>query len=272
MYVNSQCFGRARRYALLPRHQRCAKVGRVWRKDRLRRNSGHAYSSGGFVLGARLRRREQPHPRCQFHADRGGKEGTAGRLVHDPDRQPGDPAAEGCLRKEISRDRAAIRARRRKPDRREDTRRGRRRPGAGRRVRRHLQHGPAQARRASWRPMCRKPPVNIRAEIEGQGRLLDRDPALRLHARHQHHAGDARQQAPKTYQDLLDPQVEGQDGVESRLDRGRDRVRRQHPDEHGRRARDGLSEGARRRSASSISKPRRAPSSTRSSPASIPWD
>ena len=53
-----------------------------------------------------------------------------------------------------------------------------------------------------------------------------------------------KERAPRTYQDLLDPQWKGKDGLEPQLDRGRDRVRRQHSHQHGRRARHRLPEGA----------------------------
>ena len=55
---------------------------------------------------------------------------------------------------------------------------------------------------------------------QGPGRLLDRDPALRVRARHQHHAGAEGAGA----EDLSGParsDVAGQDGLEPGLDRGR---------------------------------------------------
>ena len=210
-----------------------------------------------------LRHRQRSGARRRRRPDRGREEGTAGRLVHDADRQSGDPAAEGGVREEISGHRAAISrapTRARPPPR--SLAEAQRRARAGRRVRRHLQHGPAQARRHRRAVTCRRPPANIPADTEGPGRLLDRDPALRVRARHQHHAGAEGRGA----EDLSGParsEVEGQDGLESGLDRGRARLRRQHPHEHGRRARHGLSQGAVGSSASSTSRPPRAPSSTR---------
>ena len=129
--------------------------------------------------------------RCQRRrrgADRGGEEGAAGRLVHHADRQSGDPAAEGGVREEISGHGPAICPRRRKPDRGEAARRGQCRTRAGRRVRRHLQHDPAQARRHR-RALCAAVGGALSGRDEGQGRLLVRDPALRVVARHQHRPG-----------------------------------------------------------------------------------
>src|SRR3954463_10001029 len=64
-----------------------------------------------------------------------------------------------------------------------------------------------------------------------------------FHTGNQHHAGAQGTRAA----DLSGPArstMEGKDGLESELDRGRDRVRRQHSHQHGRRARHRLSEGA----------------------------
>ena len=61
---------------------------------------------------------------------------------------------------------------------------------------------------------------NIRPRPEGHGRLLDRDPALCVRARHQHHAGPQGAGA----EDLSGParpEMAGQDGLEPGLDGGR---------------------------------------------------
>ena len=206
--------------------------------------------------------------RCRrSRAGRSREERRKGRLVHHADRESGHPSAQGGVREEVSRHRAAVFARRRDADRRQDPRGGRGQPRAGRRLRRYHQHDPAQAGEAAG-VLCPIVRRAVSAGAQGPWRPFECTAALRLHSGHQHHAGP---QGART-QDLPGPArspVEGENRLGSKLDRGCDRLRRQHPHQHGRAARDGIS-GRSRPNESSMSKPRRAPSSIRSSPANMP--
>src|SRR5262249_48945278 len=59
-------------------------------------------------------------PRRRRHSDRGRQERGQGALVHDSDREPGDPTAEGRVRETVSRHRTAICTCRGSPDGSED--------------------------------------------------------------------------------------------------------------------------------------------------------
>ena len=199
--------------------------------------------------------------------DRGGPEGRAGSLVHDLDREPGDPAAAAGLRDAISGREARIFARRRHADGAEDIDRRPRRPHAGRYFRWPVQHDRAAARRAPVGvspAQCR--PISGRAQ--GSGRLLERDPDLRLRAGAQHRHGAPARRAQDAARSARSA-VARQDGVESELDRRRLGLYRQCAPEHGRGARQGLPGGRSPGSRSSMSRRPRAPYSIRSSPANI---
>ena len=198
------------------------------------------------------------------------KKGRQGRLVHDADREPGDPSAEGGVREEISRHRAAIRARRRNA---RPPPRSWRKAVAGR-VQADVFDGITnmiplkRARLAGVVRACRR--CSIPARAQGPGRLLERAPALRLHAGDQHHAGAEGARAA----DLSGPArsaMEGKDGLESELDRGRASASSAtFSPAWARRAAPTILKALARPEDRQRRSVRRAPSSIRSSPASTP--